>query len=171
MSTTATTPPPPARRLTADLPMLAAFVLLCLGVAAIGGWWTAESVGTWYRTLRKPAWTPPGWVFGPVWTVLYILMATAAWLVWRRRHEVPVRVPLTFFGVQLALNLAWSGLFFAMRRPDLALLDIAALWLVLAATTATFWRVRTLAGALLVPYLLWVTFASTLNAAIWQLNR
>jgi benzodiazapine receptor len=168
---TAAGSPPSARSATADLPMLAAFALLCLGVAAIGGWWTAESVGTWYRTLRKPAWTPPGWVFGPVWTLLYLMMATAAWLVWRRRHEVRTVLPLALFGVQLALNLAWSGLFFAMRRPDLGVIDIVTLWVVLAATTVSFWRIRSLAGALLVPYLLWVTFASALNTAIWQLNR
>jgi tryptophan-rich sensory protein len=158
------------RPLAAELPMLVAFLALCFGVAALGGWWTAESVGTWYKTLRKPSWNPPSWVFGPVWTALYTMMAVAAWLVWRRRREVPVRVPLTLFAVQLALNLAWSGLFFAMRRPDLGVLDIAALWVVLAATTAAFFRVRTLAGALLVPYLLWVSFAAALNVALWRLN-
>jgi tryptophan-rich sensory protein len=162
--------PRASRPIAADLPMLAGFLALCFGVAALGGWWTAEGVGTWYRTLRKPSWNPPNWVFGPVWTALYTMMAVAAWLVWRRRHEARVGPALALFAVQLALNLAWSGLFFAMRRPDLGAIDIAALWAAILATTVAFARVRPVAGALLVPYLLWVSYAGALNVALWRLN-
>lgn len=150
---------------------LIAFLLLCYGVAAGGSVFTAASVRDWYPTLVKPSWNPPSWVFGPVWTLLYTMMAVAAWLVWKRRGEAPVGLALGVFGVQLALNFAWSLLFFGLHRPDLALLDIALLWLSILATIILFWRPSTLAGALLIPYLLWVTFASALNYAIWQLNR
>jgi translocator protein len=135
-----------------------------------GGVGSLTAPDAWYSALEKPPLNPPGWVFGPVWTTLYILMAVAAWLVWRERWQSSVRLALTFYGGQLFLNAIWSPLFFGMHRPDLALIDLIALWGVLGATILRFWRIRPLAGALLLPYLAWVTFAGYLNAAIWWLN-
>ena len=154
-----------------DALVLVAFLLLCFGVAALGGYWTSVSVGDWYLTLRKPSWNPPGWVFGPVWTVLYAMMAVAAWIVWRHRGENGVTMALILFGIQLALNLAWSGLFFGLRNPLAGFIDIVALWLAIIATMIAFRRISTAAGVMLVPYLLWVSYAATLNLALWLLNR
>lgn len=149
----------------------AASVALALGVAAIGGWATASSVATWYVTLDKPGFNPPNAVFGPVWTALYILMAVAAWRVWRSETvRTRRRAALTLYGVQLALNLAWSLLFFGLRRPDLAMIDIALLLAAVIATGAAFWRIDRPAGLMMVPYAAWVGFASALNFAIWRLN-
>jgi tryptophan-rich sensory protein len=128
--------------------------------------------GDWYASLAKPDWTPPTWVFGPAWTILYVMMALAAWRLWRRRHARPreSRRALALFAVQLALNLAWTPVFFGMQRPDLALLVIVLLWAAIAATIVAAWRACRTAAALLVPYLAWVTFATALNMAIWRLN-
>lgn len=154
-----------------DASGLAVFVALCLGVAALGGLFTSSTVGTWYTTLDKPPWNPPSWVFGPVWTTLYLMMAAAGWLVWRRASWSGARRALGLFGVQLALNLAWSALFFGLERPDLALIDIVLLLAAIAATIHAF-RVHSVAASLLLaPYLAWVAYATTLNAAIWELNR
>jgi tryptophan-rich sensory protein len=150
--------------------VLAGFLAAVAVVAAVGGAATASSVGTWYPALAKPAWTPPSWLFGPVWTALYAAMAVAGWAVWRARGWRQGRGPLVLFALQLLLNAAWSGLFFGLRAPGLALLGIALLWGAILATLVAFWRVRPLAGALLVPYLAWVSFAAALNAAIWRLN-
>jgi benzodiazapine receptor len=146
---------------------LVVLVAACMTVAALGGVVTASSVKTWYPTLVKPSWNPPSWVFGPVWTALYLMMATAAWLVWRTGNATR---PMAVFALQLAINLSWSGVFFGLRRPDLALIDIAFLWVAIAATVFVFRRRSRLAAALLVPYLLWVSFATALNAAITHLN-
>ena len=151
--------------------VLILLVAICLGVAAVGGWVTAGSVADWYPSLRKPSWNPPAWVFGPVWTALYLSMAIAAWLVWRRAGWPGGARALGLFAVQLALNAAWSPLFFGLRSPAAGLVDIAALWFAIAATVFAFFRIAPVAGALLVPYWLWVTFATVLNAAIWGLNR
>ena len=125
---------------------------------------------SFYGQLVQPEWAPPSYVFGPVWTVLYALMAIAAWLVWRSGGFHTNRVALSLFMVQLALNALWSWLFFAWQRGALAFVDIVLLWVLIVATLVSFWRVRPLAGALLVPYLLWVSFASALNYSLWQLN-
>lgn len=151
--------------------VLMLFIAICLGVSAVGAWATAGSVATWYPTLHKPSWNPPAWVFGPVWTALYLTMAVAAWLVWRRAGWRGAPGALGLFAVQLGLNLAWSPLFFGLRSPGAALLDIWALWLAIAATLVAFFRIERIAAALLVPYWLWVSFATALNAAIWTLNR
>ena len=143
-------------------------VALCFGAAGVGSRFTGSSVSTWYQGLIKPGWTPPDVVFGPVWTLLYILMAVAAWLVWRRGERFSL--PLILFVCQLVLNAGWSALFFGLRRPDLAFIEIQALWIAILATAVTFRRVDPLAGWLLLPYLLWTGFAVALNAAIWQLN-
>lgn len=150
-----------------DLLGLIAALAVCFGAAAVGSQFMP---GAWYAGLEKPPWTPPGAVFGPVWTVLYAMMAVAAWLVWKRRAVTAVGPALVLFVIQLALNAAWSWLFFGLERPDLALIDIAVLWAVILATTALFWRVRPLAGWLLLPYLAWVSFAAALNWQIWRLN-
>jgi benzodiazapine receptor len=147
--------------------ILAGFLAVTFGVAAIGGVVTNGSVRSWYPMLTKPAWNPPGWVFGPVWTALYAMMAVAAWLTWRQDGWGGA---LALFGVQLALNAAWSLLFFGLHRIDLALADIVLLWAAIVATTAAFWKVAPVAGWLFVPYLLWVTFATALNFALWKLN-
>ena len=144
------------------------FLAVCFAVAAIGGMVTATSVDTWYPTLAKPAFTPPDRAFGPVWTVLYALMALAAWLVWRR-VGLEGRALRLFFG-QLALNLAWSVLFFGLQMLALALIEILVLLMLIALTTLAFWRVDRRAGLLLAPYLLWVAYASALNGAIWWMN-
>ena len=144
---------------------LAGSLVVCFAAAAFGARYRP---GEWYRALRKPRWNPPARIFAPVWSALYTLMAVAAWLVWRAVGPGP---ELALFAVQLALNAAWSWLFFGLRRPGLALADIGALWLALAATVAAFWHVRALAAWLLAPYLAWVTFAVALNAALWRLNR
>ena len=149
---------------------LLGFVALCLGVAAIGGWATSISVGGWYQTLDKPRWTPPDRVFAPVWTILYLMMAVAGYRVWRGAGVNRGQGALALFGVQLALNLLWSILFFGLQRIGLALLDIVLLWAAIAATAVAFWRIDRLAGIFLLPYLVWVTYAVVLNAAIWHLN-
>jgi benzodiazapine receptor len=147
-----------------------AFLALCLVVSAIGGAATATSVGSWYRTLAKPPFNPPDWVFAPVWTVLFVLMAVAGWRIWRRDGLRRARLPLTLYALQLTLNLAWSIAFFGMRSIGGALVDIVALLLTILATTAVFWRRDRVAGMLFVPYAAWVAFAAVLNAAIWRLN-
>jgi translocator protein len=144
------------------------FLTVCFAVAAIGGMVTATSVDTWYPTLAKPAFTPPDRVFGPIWTALYAMMALAAWLVWRRVGW-GARALWLFFA-QLALNLAWSVLFFGWQRIGLALVDMALLLALIALTLVAFWRIDRRAGLLLVPYLFWVAYASALNGAIWLMN-
>ena len=155
-------------RMTAgSIAALAGFVLISFVPAAVGGLF---GPGDWYRTLAKPAWTPPGWIFGPVWTLLYLSMGVAAWMVWTRAGLRGAWVALLLFAVQLVLNGAWSWLFFGLHSPGLAFLDIVLLWLAIAATIVAFWIVRPAAALVLVPYLLWVSFATALNLAIWRLN-
>jgi translocator protein len=151
--------------------ILVLFLALTYAAAAAGSIPTASAIGTWYRELHRPSWTPPDWLFGPVWTLLYTLMAIAAWLVWKRSPEQSVSLPLTAYFVQLTLNTAWTLIFFGLHRPGLAFAEIAVLWLAILATIVTFWRVSPTAGVLLLPYIAWVTFASALNFSLWQLNR
>jgi benzodiazapine receptor len=148
---------------------LSLFYLLCFLAAGLGSLFTMASVGGWYTTLAKPAWSPPDWIFGPVWTVLYATMAVAGWLVWRRGGLASVPA-LRWFAVQLVLNVGWSVVFFGLRMPGLAVIEIVVLWLAIVATLMTSWRVSRPASILLVPYLLWVSFAAALNVAIWRLN-
>lgn len=150
-----------------DVLGLVAFVALCFGTAALGNTATARSVLEWYPGLRKPPWTPPNWVFGPVWTVLYGMMAVAGWLAWRDERS---RTTTLVFLLQLLLNGAWSWLFFGLRRPDLALVGVVLLWLAIVATITAFWKISRLAVILFVPYLAWVTFAAFLNRAVVRLN-
>lgn len=146
---------------------LIGWVLLCFAAPALGAFSTPDA---WYASLRKPSWNPPGWVFGPVWTLLYIMMAIAAWLVWRRGGWKTQRAPLTLFLVQLALNAAWTPLFFGLHRPDLALVDIVLLWFAILATILAFWQAHRGAAWMLMPYLAWVSFAAVLNFTLWRMN-
>jgi tryptophan-rich sensory protein len=136
----------------------------------LGGWVTADSVKTWYTTINKPSFTPPNWVFGPVWTGLYVLMGVAAWRVWCKAWPNQLRVPLALFAVQLALNLAWSVVFFGAHRIGGAVVVIVGLEAAILATMVAFRRIDGLAALLLMPYALWVAFAAVLNIAVWQLN-
>jgi len=155
---------------TKDLVGLAVCLAACLGAAALGALFTGPAVGTWYQEIRKPAFSPPSWVFGPVWTALYAMMAVAVWLVWKKGDAAGRSAALALFGVQLALNAAWSPIFFGLRSFGWALVDIVALWLAIVATLVAFLRVSASAGLFLVPYLAWVSFAAVLNFAIWRLN-
>lgn len=147
-----------------DIPKLLLSIGLCLGAGIVGSFFTISTIPTWYVTLNKPFFSPPNFVFGPVWTVLYILMGISLYLIW-----VKSKVPNVFW-VQLILNTAWSIIFFGMKNPTLALLDIAALWISMFLTIKAFSKINKLAGKLLIPYLLWVTFASYLNLMIEILN-
>jgi len=148
---------------------LVGWLLLVLVAGAIGAAASVQAA-TFYATLAQPSWAPPAAVFGPVWSVLYVLMGIAAWLVWRRGGWAVQRRALTVFVAQLALNALWSWLFFGWHLGAAAMLDIVVLWVLIVVTVAMFWRARPLAGALLLPYLAWVSFASALNYAVWQLN-
>ncbi|MDH4350872.1 MAG: tryptophan-rich sensory protein [Gemmatimonadota bacterium] len=149
-----------------------AFLLIPVAVGAGSGFLTVGAVREWYPSLVRPSFAPPSWVFGPVWTVLYLMMGLAAYLVWRHRaHEDRVRAALALFAGQLVLNGLWSVLFFGVRSPGLALVEIVVLWVAIAATLRAFWQINVPAGALLLPYLGWVSFATALNAGFWFLNR
>jgi translocator protein len=143
---------------------LVGFIALCFSAAALGAFFPPDA---WYAGLNKPSWNPPAWVFGPVWTALYLGMACAAWRVWRLAN---VRVPLALFAVHLLLNAAWSPLFFGAHALGLAFLEIVVLWIAIATTGAVFYRRDRVAGLLFVPYLAWVSFAAVLNAVLWRLN-
>ena len=149
---------------------LGASVAVCFAAAAVASAFTAPAVGTWYARIAKPRWTPPDWLFGPVWTALYLSMAVAAWLVWRRAGLSGARLPLSIFGAHLALNALWSILFFGLQRPALAFAEIVLLWASILATILSFYRVFPVAGLMLIPYLLWVSYAAALNFSIWKLN-
>ena len=147
-------------------------VTLPLAVGGLSGFATASGVASWYPTLAKPSFNPPAWVFGPTWTVLYILMGVALFLVWQQGLNTQgVRLALFVFGVQLMLNALWSIIFFRMQSPGWAFAEISLLWIAIIATLWAFWRVMPAAGWLLVPYLAWVSFAAVLNGSIWFLNR
>ncbi|ACO33853.1 TspO/MBR family protein [Acidobacterium capsulatum ATCC 51196] len=149
---------------------LAVWLLVCYAVAALGTVPTTHAVATWYGSLAKPAHTPPNWVFGPVWTLLYTLMAVAVWLVWESPASYLRTRSVFRFWVQLGLNLLWSYLFFGGGHLLGGLIDILALWLMVLIVTVHFWHVRKWAGALMIPYLLWISFAAYLNWGVWQLN-
>jgi tryptophan-rich sensory protein len=149
---------------------LVVLIALCFAASGVGGAVTYPQIESWYATLAKPSWNPPNWVFGPVWSALYLSMAVAAWLVWRQGGFARAMLPLALFGVQLVLNVLWSCLFFGLQNPGLAFVGVMLLWAGIAATMVTFWQRSVVAGILFVPYLAWVTFASVLNFTIWRLN-
>lgn len=149
---------------------LCGWLLLVFAAAALGAVASLDA-GTFYQEFNRPAWAPPGWLFGPVWSALYLLMGIAAWLVWRAHGFSGARSALVLFVVQLICNALWSWLFFAWRYGGLAFAEILLLWLLIVATILAFWRLRRVtAAALLLPYLCWVSFAAVLNWSIWQLN-
>jgi benzodiazapine receptor len=155
-----------------SLGALLIFLVICLSTGFLGGLLTRPAIlSGWYDSLTKPFFTPPAWVFGPVWTLLYLLIAVAAWLVWAGRVRHPVRIPLMIFFAQLVLNILWSALFFGAQRPGWAMVEIIFLWIFILGTVILFWRVHRLAAMLLVPYTMWVSFAVVLNGALWWLNR
>lgn len=155
-----------------SLVRLVACLALCFAVAAVGGLSTYPSIPTWYAGLVKPGWTPPNWVFPVVWNTLYLLMSVSLWLLWDRTPASPRRSrAIVFFLVQLALNFVWSPVFFTLHWVWPAFGIIVVLWLAILATIVSAWPVQRTAGLLLVPYLLWVSYASTLNAGIGVLNR
>lgn len=145
-------------------------IIVCFAAAGLGGLVTTPKIPNWYADLAKPTWTPPGWIFGPVWTLLYLMMAIAAWLVWRHQGFTRAKAPLSLFAIQLALNSLWSVLFFGLQNPGLAVIDIVLLLAAILATLIVFWKHSRWAGALLAPYLVWVSFATALNVAIWRMN-
>ncbi len=149
---------------------LAGWLVVSFAASLIGALATLQAK-SFYSQLVQPSWAPPPGIFGPVWTVLYALMGIAAWLVWRSGGFGPNRQALTFFLLQLAFNALWSWLFFTWNLGVLALADIVVLLILIVVTIVLFWRVRPLAGALLTPYLLWVSFAALLNFSLWQLNH
>ncbi len=146
---------------------LVVFLIMCFAVASVGA---AFPPGAWYQGLVKPSFNPPAWVFGPVWTLLYALMAVAAWRVWCDGSFREHRIALGLFVTQLAVNGLWSVLFFGLHRMDLALIDLAVLWLLIAATSWRFLRIDRVAGYLMLPYLAWVSFAAVLNASLIALQ-
>jgi benzodiazapine receptor len=154
-----------------DIWKLVVSIIACLAAGAIGSVFTGQAIPTWYATLEKPAFNPPNWVFMPVWTLLYILMGVAAFLVWRKGLESKqVRIALIVFLVQLVLNAFWSVAFFGLESPLYGLIVIAALWVAILFTVLKFYRISRVASVLLWPYLLWVSFAAVLNSSIWLLN-
>jgi tryptophan-rich sensory protein len=144
------------------------FFVACFVAAWLGSQFTRPALASWYASLTKPSWTPPNWVFAPAWTILFALMAIAGYLIWRRVGFLSV--PLALFALQLVLNVAWSALFFRLKSPGAAMLEIVFLWLTILATTISFWPLNRLAAWLLVPYLAWVAYAASLNFAIWRMN-
>ena len=154
-----------------DLLLLAGSLLACLLAGAIGSAFTIRSIPIWYAGLSKPSFTPPNGVFGPVWSLLYLLMGIALFLIWRKGFAVPgVGMAVVMFVIQLVVNALWSISFFGLRSPFLGLVNIALLWVLILTTLVLFLRLSWLSGLLLVPYFLWVSFASALNFAIWRLN-
>jgi translocator protein len=153
-----------------DVLIFLGFLVVAFAVAGVGGLATAPGVRDWYPSLNKPSWTPPAWLFGPVWTVLYLCIAVAGFLAWRQSGFGGAKWAMRLFAVQLVLNVAWSWVFFYLRQPGWGFTEIVLLWAVILATTVAFFNITAWSGLLFVPYLLWVTFAACLNLAIWRLN-
>lgn len=145
-------------------------VVVAEGAGILGSVFTAKNIPGWYATLSKPSWTPPSWLFGPVWTALFALMGIAAALVWEKRDAPGASLALSAYAAQLLLNVLWSALFFGMRRPDLAFVEIILLLAAIVLTAVLFWRIDPRAGALMLPYIAWVSFASVLNFAVARMN-
>lgn len=147
-------------------------IALPLMVGATSGFFTVTGVESWYQTIQKPSWNPPNWIFGPVWTTLYIMMGVALFLVWKEdTSEELKKIAFTLFAIQLILNFFWSFIFFNQQQPGWALVEIIAMWVFILLTIFAFAQVNKTAAWLLVPYISWVSFATILNYTIWQLNR
>lgn len=145
-------------------------ILIAEGAGLLGSIFTASNVKGWYSTIIKPSWNPPSWIFGPVWTMLYALMGTAGAMIWNQKNLPGAKLALFVYGAQLVLNALWSMIFFGLKNPGLAFLEIIILLLMILVTTILFWKINPVAGALMIPYILWVSFATYLNYTIWQLN-
>jgi len=155
-----------------DIFKLIISIVACLAAGGIGSIFTRSAIPTWYATLEKPIFSPPNWLFAPVWTLLYIMMGIAAFLVWRKGlKNRQVRTALIVFLIQLILNAFWSVVFFGLESPLCGFVVIVVLWLAILLTVLLFYRISRVASVLLWPYLLWVTFAAVLNGSIWLLNR
>ncbi len=149
-----------------------AFVILCEAVGILGSVFTAPAIPSWYANLKKPSFSPPNWLFGPVWTLLYALMGISAYLIWQEGIERrEVKNAFFLFALQLILNFLWSFFFFKLQSPFHALIEIVLLWLLILATIVSFYSLNKTAAYLLIPYLLWVSFATLLNFSIYRLNR
>ena len=147
------------------------FIVVCLAIEIIGGYWTKERVTSWYPTLIKPSWTPADWVFGPVWSCLYVMIAVSGWLIYKAEGSRKKDIALMLYASQLGLNFIWTFLFFSLKSPILGLIDIALLCVLISLTIIYSWHVQRLASFLLMPYLIWVVYATTLNVGIVFLNR
>lgn len=155
-----------------DIAKLILCVVICQLAGAIGSIPNVSSIPTWYATLNKPSFNPPNWIFAPVWITLYFLMGIAAFLVWNKGLATPgVTIALFMFAIQLILNALWTWIFFGWKQPFPAFIEIAILWIMILATMIQFFKISTPAGILLIPYILWVSFASVLNFSLWRLNR
>jgi len=153
-----------------DILKLVASILLCQLAGFLGSLFTTPSIPTWYGILKKPFFTPPNWIFSPVWISLYVLMGISLFMVWRRNDHPEFKIALIFFFIQLILNILWSISFFGLRSPFLGLIDIVLLWIAILLTIRHFLRVSKAAGLLLFPYIIWVSFAAILNFSLWVLN-
>lgn len=157
----------------ADVAAFVASMGVCLLAGIIGSYFTTPNIATWYATLQKPFFTPPAWVFAPVWTTLFILMGISLWLVWREWSATEIRearLAFKLFFVQLSLNVLWSILFFGFRSPLAGLIEIIVLWIAILATIVVFFRISRIAGLLLIPYIAWVTVASALTFGVLVMN-
>ena len=154
-----------------EIARLVASIVICQGAGLIGSVFTTPAIPTWYAALRKPSFSPPNWLFAPVWITLFTLMGVSAFLVWRRGLDDPqVKIALTIFAIQLILNTSWSLVFFGLRSPLGGLIVISVLWVAILLTILNFFKISTTAGIVLMPYILWVSFAGVLNLFIWRLN-
>ncbi len=154
-----------------DILKLVVSVILCQITGFLGSLFTTPAIPTWYKTLNKPFFTPPNWIFSPVWISLFILMGISLFFVWRRSDHPKFKIAFIFFSVQLILNILWSIVFFGLRSPLLGLVDIVLLWIAILMTIQNVSKISKFAGVLLTPYLVWVSFATLLNFSLWILNR
>jgi len=154
-----------------EIAKLVASIVICQFAGLIGSVFTTPAIPTWYATLRKPSFSPPNWLFAPVWITLFALMGVSAFLVWRKGlGDQQVKVALSIFAIQLILNISWSVVFFGLRSPLAGLIVISILWVAILWTILNFFKISTTAGIVLIPYILWVSFAGVLNLFIWRLN-
>ena len=149
---------------------LVLFILICYLAAFLGSIATFSSVSSWYTTINKPTFSPPNWIFGPVWTTLYTLMGISMWIIYLEKEKINIKNQSFFFFIQLFFNSIWSYLFFYLKNPLYGLIDIIFLWILILLTIISFWKVNKKAAILLIPYILWVSFAGFLNFMIWKLN-
>jgi len=145
-------------------------IVLCQLAGVAGSLFTTPAIPTWYKTLKKPFFTPPDWIFGPVWISLFLLMGASLFMIWRRQDHPQFKITLTFFLIQLIFNILWSAAFFGLRSPLLGLIDIGLLWVAILLTVRYSLKISKVAGLLLLPYMFWVSFAVFLNFALWILN-